>query len=197
MTLAAATLSSEFIKVIDPENAGFVGWPATVADSCVNWGNAYHAYASQATDVSGDALVTANLPLFISTLQASLPAAAVGTAALAANAFDLAFIAYWTAAIFAIGAPPTPAAVCPSIGGTMLWSLEITSLVTAVVPAVLKGLLLPEFAIVDVATTAQEKADSLAQAFHTATTTAIMVLITGLDTTVPIPLPITNLCTIF
>jgi hypothetical protein len=59
----------------------------------------------------------------------------------------------------------------------------------------LKALLEIEFAILQEDGSA--KATALANAFHTATTSAVMVLITGLDTSVPTPLPITNTCTIF
>jgi len=200
MTLVASTLEAELLKLFDSSNPSFSGYPATKDLACSNWGDAYDLYAGAATDVSGDAVVVKNKALFISTLQAQLPSdPSTGTAVAASNAFDAAFIAYWTGASFAIGIPPTPAAVCPSVGGNTIFGVEATSLVSVVTPSVLANLLLPIFTDVSTASTAQDKAQQIASAFHTATTTAVIVLITGLDTTPPPagPLPITNTCTIF
>lgn len=200
MTLVVSTLESELLKLFDANNVNFSGYPSTAAAACSNWGNAYDIYAKAATDVSTDPVAIANKALFVSTLQAQMPAdPTTGTPVAAANAFDAAFVAYWTAATFAIGVPPTPAAVCPSIGGNTIFAVEATSIVSVVTPAVLANLLLPIFSDVATTGTAQTKAQQIAAAFHTATTTAVMVLITGIDTTPPPagPLPITNLCTIF
>jgi hypothetical protein len=198
MTLVVGTLENELLKLFDVNNVNFSGYPATAAAACSNWGNAYDVYAKAATDVSTDSVVLANKALFVSTLLAQMPAdPTTGTPIAAANAFDAAFAAYWTAATFAIGVPPTSAAVCPSIGGTAIFALEATSIVSVVTPAVLANLLLPIFSDVTTTGTAQIKAQQIAAAFHTATMTAVMVVITGTDTTLPVPLPITNTCTIF
>jgi hypothetical protein len=199
MSLDVTVLSSELIKLFDANAAGFVGYPTTKAQVAANWANAYDTYARSAVDTSGDALVTANKAGFITALQSNLPTYTTGTIALGAQAFDLALVAYWTAAIFAIGALPISGSPCPNIGGTTVFSAEISSVVSAVTPSILSGLLLTEFGNITTGTTAQEKADSIAQAFHTATTTAVNVLIIGIDTTPPPagPLPIMNACYVF
>jgi len=195
MALAQATLAEELTKLFDSSDPNFVGYPANLGAAASNWGNAYNTYASTAVDVSGDSLVSANAASFVSALQSGLESSSDATAA--ANAFDAAFVAYWTGAVFSIGFSPTPASACPSVGGTGLWSSEISSVVSAVTASTLTNLLVTEFAILG--GSAASKADSLATAFHSATTTAVFVLITGLDTTpTPAgPLPITNTCTIF
>lgn len=198
MTLVAATLETELLKLFDSQNPAFSGYPATKDLACDNWGNAYDLYASAATDVSTDIVAIKNKALFISTLKAQIPSdPTTGTAAAAANAFDAAFVAYWTGASFVVGVPPTPAAVCPSVGGNTIFGVEATSLVSVVTPSVLANLLLPIFSDVATTGTAQTKAQQIAAAFHTATTTAVTVVITGTDTTVPVPLAVTNTCTIF
>ena len=192
MALDVNTLKSEFLKVIDSTDPGFVGYPATTNQAAINWATAYNTYATAAVDLSSDVLISANFPGFISQLNNGL--IPVGTIATAAAAFEAAFVAYWTGAVFAVGIPPVPIGPCPNIGGTLVFGLEITSVVSAIMPNVLNGLLLGEFGILSADATA--KATSLAAAFHTATTTAVFVTIAGTDTTVPTPLPITNTCNI-
>jgi hypothetical protein len=77
-----------------------------------------------------------------------------------------------------------------------VFSIETTSTVSAVTPLILQNLLVTEFSIL--ASNAVVKADNLATAFHTATTSAVMVIIVGVDTTPSPsgPLPITNLSAI-
>lgn len=189
MTLSASKLESkllDFFKKPDFE-APF--------QAALAWTDAYDSYARDATDASNDLVVVTNRPGFQSALQFTPQ----GSPPTMAQMFDTAFVAYWTGAVFAIGIPPTPAAPCPSIGGNTIFSVEIASLVIAAVPGVLMNLLLPIFAGVTKASTAQQQAQQVASAFHAATTSAVTVLITGLDTTpTPAgPLPITNTCTVF
>jgi hypothetical protein len=192
--LSAATLKNNLLNMFDPGSAGFLGWPATLNQGITNLANAYQAYAATAWDASNDLVATVNIAGFKAALAALVPGS---TIAQAAQAFDNAFVAYWTGAVFAIGIVPTPASPCPSVGGTTLWSIEISSVVSVVTPNILKNLLLAEFAVLSA--DANAKATAIANAFHSATTTAVTVLITGLDTTPPPagPLPITNTCTIF
>jgi len=160
MTLVAATLESELLKLFDSSSASFVGYPTTAIAAANNWANAYDAYAKTAMDMSGDLLVTANKAGFASTLISQLPTdPTVGSYVNAANAFDAAFIIYWTAAIFAF-IPP-----------------EASSIVTVIVPSTLANLLLPTFSDITAAGTAQIKAQQMAAAFHAATTTAVTVTI--------------------
>lgn len=194
MALSQATLKQELLKLFDQDNPAFVGFPVTVADAATNFGNAYQTYAATAQDASGDLVVTTNLPLFISTLAGALPPdPAAGTPSVAAQAFGAAFTAYWTGGIFAIGIPPPT-----GIGGNGIFSVELTSLVTVVNSAALSTPLEVIFTVPPTeAQTADAQADSIATAFHTATTTGVTVLITGLDTTPPPPagagpLPIIN-----
>ena len=200
MALNLATLTADLVKLLDSTSPTFVGYPSDKASAAVNWCNTYHLYAQAATDISLDPVVTANLPGMINILTAQLPDAAGGTIVDAANAFDAAFVAYWTGAVFAIGTPipPAPPPLCPNLfvpPGNGIWALEVTSLVTAVTPGVLAANLQPIFA----AFTADpvSKASDIASAFHDATTTLVFVTIVGTDTmVVPGPQPISNMCTI-
>jgi hypothetical protein len=109
------------------------------------------------------------------------------------------FRGYWTGAIFAVGTPPSPAAACASVGGSGVFGSEITSLVVSVLPNVMFSSLLPVVRSFTRETSADDRAKDIAAAMHRATTTAVIVLITGLDTTPGPsgPLPITNTCRIF
>lgn len=193
--LVEANLATEFLKLVDSSSPTFSGFPATKVDAITNWANAYNTYALQAQDASEDVVSTVNLPAMIATLTAMLPESASGTPDLASAAFDAAFVQYWTGGVFAVGIPPTGVGACPNIGGTLAFSSETSSVVTAVTANILKNLLLDVFASTKDGATA---ATALASAFHTATTSAVIVLITGLDTTpAPTgPLPITNTCSI-
>jgi hypothetical protein len=191
--LVEANLASEFLKLVDSASPSFSGFPSSKADATTNWAQAYNTYALSAQDASEDLVASVSLPGMISTLLAQLPDSATGTPDLAAAAFDSAFVQYWTGAIFAVGIPPTGLGACPNAGGTSVFSSEISSVVTAVTANVLKDLLLPIFNSINDGIVASQL---LATAFHTATTSAVIVLITGLDTTpAPAgPLPITNTC---
>lgn len=165
------------------------------AEAASKWTEAYDSYARDAEDVSRDRVAVVNRPGFQAALQFD---SAAGQAPLMAQLFDTAFVSYWTGAIFAVGIPPTPAALCPSIGGTGIFATEITSTVILAAPGVLQGLLLPIFTAVTKASTAAQQAQQIATAFHTATTTAVTVLITGISTPPPPSgAPITNTCTVF
>ena len=142
MGLSAATLKDEFAKLTDPDNPDFVGHPTTIADAASNWGNAYAVYAASAEDISTDSILTTNLTGFINALIANLPTGETGTIALAANAFELAFVAFWTAATFNVGLLPPN-----GIGGTGTFSAETTSVVSSITADILKNLLEVEFAV--------------------------------------------------
>jgi len=168
---------------------------SSAADAEAKWADAYNSYAMDAEDASGDRPAVTNQGGFLSTLSLVEGATVAG----AAQLFDAAFVTYWTGGVFVVGTPITvPPPGCPSIGGTTIWATEITSLVTVVVPGVLAGLLAPILGSLSDSATPASKANGIAGAFHQATTTAVMVLMTGLDTTPPPvgPLPVTNLCTI-
>jgi hypothetical protein len=191
MSLSTDLLTDEIRKIIDSTHPEFTSLPATAAETASRWTDAYDTYAINATDVSSDALILANKAGFESALLASLPAAEAGSAVGAAQAFENAFIAYWTAATFGVLTIPPPPNDPGSNSG--VFSQETTSIVTTIVPGVLLALLTAEFSIIDFASD-EEKAASLADAFHNATTSAVIVLITGIDTTPSPsgPLPITN-----
>lgn len=193
MTLNKTTLLNELRKFSDETYSGFTAFPKNKTEAKQKWAAAYDLYASAATDVSGDIVSTKNKAGF----QGALLLDDKNTPMKAAQEFENAFVAYWTGAVFAVGIPPTPAAKCPSVGGTTLWSTETTSVVTTITPNTLRSLLLPIFTD-NTQKTALTQLQKIADAFHTATTTAVFVLITGLDTTpTPTgPLPITNTCTI-
>jgi hypothetical protein len=135
MTLSASKLKDELLKVLDSTNIHFVGNSATIIAAANNWANAYDVYAKDATDLSGDAVVLTNKAGFASTLAAQIPPSPnAGSYATTANAFDLAFIAYWTAATFRTGTPPTPTGLCPNTGGNMVFGIEATSAVSVITP---------------------------------------------------------------
>jgi hypothetical protein len=190
------TLKTELLKLFDENDPLFVGWPATVADAATNWGNAYNTYAMAAQDVSGDILATPNLAGFTGTLTGQLATSV--DAVSSSLAFDTAFVAFWTGAIFAVGIPPTPVpilptgAACPNVGGTLTFVTETTSIVSLVAITVLSSLLQPVFSVQY--PDAASAADAISAAFHTATISAVTVLITGVD---PLGAPVTNLCTIY
>lgn len=206
MALNKDTLKTEILKLIDPEDEDFVGYPEDAATAAENWAAAYATYAADAEDASGDALASASESGFADAIESGLagdpeadpPVPGSSTPAQAAAAFGAAFLAFWTGATFAVGTLLDPLTEpCPSVGGTGIWATEATSAVLAAVPAGLITLLTAEFAVNS--DDPDTKADALATAFHTATTTAVTVLISGLDSTPPpaSPIPITNTCTVF
>ncbi len=187
--LNSSALKDAIVALGDPEGGSF-----NPSNPAAAWATIYDDYASNGEDVSGDAMAGGNKPLF----EAALTLANTGSAAQAATEFDNAFVAYWTGVAFGIATPPTPLAPCPSVGGTTLWASELTSAVVAVAPGVLSALLLSIFTD-NTSDDLDAKAQQIADAFHSATTSAVSVLIAGLDTTPPPagPLPITNSCTVF
>lgn len=168
----------------------------TSLDVATAWGDAYDEYARDATDASMDRVAAANKPGFVSAMASFTNQ---GTPPTMAQILDTAFVAYWTGGVFAVGVPPTPAAACPSIGGNTIFGVELTSTVIAAAPGVLQANLLPIFSNVTKEQSIRDQAQKIADAFHAATTSAVTVLIAGLDTTPPPagPLPIMNTCTIF
>jgi hypothetical protein len=194
MALDVNKLKTELLKLIDPNDAHFVGHPTNATDFATNWSNAYDTYAKDAQDVSTDPVIAA--PTHKAAMKARLLTlnVPVGVIATAASTFDQAFADYWTGATFAILVAPTPAAACASVGGTGLWSAEASSVVSAVTAHVLEASMLSLLAIPS--DDPQVKATALANAFHAATTSAVKVTITGTDTTAPPtgPLTITNTC---
>jgi hypothetical protein len=186
MALDKAKLKAELLKILDEEDPGFLGFPDNAADAAANWAAAYDTYAADAEDVSGDAVASVNKAGFESALifaDSNVPAAAAGE-------FDLAFVNFWTGGTFAVGTPPSS-----GVGGNGTFGVELTSAVTVAAPGVLLAALTPIFAENEADQTPDAKAGKLADAFHDATTTAVTVLIAGLDTTPPAsggPLPITN-----
>jgi hypothetical protein len=157
------------------------------------WTNAYHAYASDAEDVSGESPNN----LMPSKFSAPLNFFASRTATIWAQQMEAAFVAYWTGTAFDVGVIPPPVPPCPNVGGTTIFATEATSVVTLVTPGVMFSSILPAALRYDPGVTAQQKAAEFAAAMDVATRSAVFVLITGLDTTtVPMggPLPITNTC---
>ena len=181
--LSKSALKTEILKLIDPEDPLFVGFPADDAAAAANWAGVYDAYASLATDVSTDIVASKNPSGLESAINIGPGDASVG-----ANAFGAGFTAYWTGGVFVIGIPPAS-----GIGGTGLFLSEITSVVLAVVGSGLTSAMEAIFGTNDDAIDAI--ADNLADAFHNATTGDVDVRIDGLDTT-PAgssgPLPIYN-----
>lgn len=193
MALDVNKLKTELLKIIDPNDAHFVGYPTNATDFANNWANAYDTYAQDAQDVSGDVLITAFKTAMATKLMAlNVPAGVIATAA---STFDDALKAYWASAVFAVGIVPTLASACPSVGGTGTWATETSSVGVGFTAGILEASLLSLLAIPS--SDPQVKAPALAAAFHNATTTAVKILITGVDTTAPTPLPITNTCGVF
>lgn len=190
MSLSESILVTEIRKVIDSSHPGFLGF-GSEAEQKTRFTNAYDVYAAQAEDVSGDSVQTVNKAGFEAALVFTVP----GTAVAAATSFVAAFTAYWTAATFAVGLI-NPAPSCPSVGGNLIFGVETTSIASIGVTAGLLAELTAAFS--DTSETGEEKAESIAAAFHSATLSAVLVTIVGLDTTpTPAgPLPITNICTI-
>jgi hypothetical protein len=192
LTLAKSKLKGELVKFMDPNAPGFTGFFTDFGATADAWANAYDLYASDATDASGDAIASKNKAAFKSALQSGL--AASSSAAAAALAFDAAFIAYWTGATFSVGVPPPPAGpgACANAGGTGVMLVEVSSVVTVITPLVLSAALASVFA--SLGTDGDAKATAIADAFDTATKSAVAVLITGTD---PLAVPVLNLCTVF
>ena len=199
MTLSQSVLESELAVLMDPDDVGFVGFPASAAIAAGNFATAYDRYvnntsgfgASQAADTSGDAVVSTNKAGFESALGFAQPGTAAGTAA----EFGAALVAFWSGAAFGIGSIGCLAdgdCACANVGGTGLFSVKASSVVTAIDSASLISALTAELGAASLDGAA--KAAAIAADLHAATVSDVTVLITGLDTTAPTPLPITNTC---
>ena len=155
------------------------------------WASAYDSYARDARDISSEGPLTVNSIGF----RRALNFRASSHASIISAQFEQAFQTYWTGALFQFGVPPPPVPPgCPNIGGNTIFGVELSSLVTLVTPGVMFGQIYPEFLTASRSDTIEARASAIAAAMHRATTTAVLVLITGVDTTVPTPLPITNIC---
>ncbi len=192
--LSQTILENEFSKLMDPNDLLFIGHPATKAGAATNFAAAYDTYAQDAEDASGDTFLLAPVA---SNFEDALTFNTNTPADMAAE-FGAAFLAYWSGVTFSIGSLLNPTTEpCPSVGGTGVWSVEITSVITAITNTGLIAQLTSEFTTLSI--DGATKAVDIAAIFHTATTIEVLALISGLDTT-PTPsgpLPITNICTIF
>lgn len=155
--------------------------------------DAYHAYAREAMDVSGDAPINLQSQKFKACLAFDISM----TSAEFSAQLDQAFLAYWAGVTFQTLIPPSVGAACPSVGGTGIFSLELTAQVVQVTVGAMRAALLPVLAVSG--RSAQSKALQVAIAMHYATRTAITVKIVGQDTTPPPtgPMSIINLCGVF
>jgi len=157
------------------------------------WATIYHDYAREGEDVSGEPAINLSKSKFSRPLNLKQSQ----TAQQFCRQLDQAFVSYWTGVTFATAVVPSPPLACPNIGGTGVFSVEISSVVTVVAKGVLYGALIP--IVSSLGGAASTKAAQFAEAFDSATKTAVTVLITGQDTTPPPagPLAITNVCTVF
>lgn len=166
---------------------------ATATEAEARWARAYHVYASEAEDVSGDALVSSDPAGF----RRRLRFAAAGSAEAWARQLDDAVVAYWTGATFGTGSLIVGLGdPCPNTGaGTLEFDSETSSEVVEVVSGVVARYLRP---ILRPSVSSRDTLGRLATALHMATLEAVRVEIVGLDTTVPPagPLPVANTCAI-
>jgi len=210
MALDLKILTQEIKKVLDPETSG-LGFPKNKVQVADRWANAYDIYAKDAEDLSGDKLIdTGNKAKFRIATLAALPSVSlsanteeIDTSVQMANALAKGFVAYWTKATFGIGklVPGIGTGECPNAGGNKIFGIELISIVSVVENQILlsgKGSengLKAEFKVLS-GNNIQAKAQAFATAFHNATIAEVKVLISGTDTTVSGPLPISNTCTI-
>lgn len=188
MALSQSKLEQSLLKLFaNPDSI------SSQQDAEQKWADAYDSYAKDAVDTSNDPVAVTNFAGLRGAFQFNNQQSAPAFAA----QLDTGFVAYWTGAVFSIGTPPLPTK-CPNVGGTGLFATEITSTVITATPGVVLGSLLPVITSFSDTTTAEQKAKEISTVLHAATTSAILVLITGIDTTPPPsgPLPITNTCTI-
>lgn len=185
MSLSQAALKQAILDYVQPADDKPEHFPGDMTVSAQRWAQAYDTYASAAVDASGDPVVSKAPAGFQSALAAL--SGPVGSASAAALAFDNAFRAYWTGAVFAVGTPPPG-----GVGGDGIFATELTSVVSAVAPGVLQASLEAVFAVPS--SDRDLVAGAIAAAMHAATTSAVTVVIAGMDTTPSPagPLPITN-----
>jgi hypothetical protein len=196
MALSVATLTAELRKIMDPAYEGF-SYPTSRAAAISRWTSAYDTYAQEAVDASGDEVSAANAAGFSAAITSGWIDA--WTYEEAASAFRDAFIAYWTGATFAVGSliGGTGTVGCQNQGtGNRIFGVEYTSVVSNVNDAALYAALLNELSILRV--DGAVKAQAIAEIFHAATISGVLVQISGLDTTPPPinPQPVTNVCVI-
>lgn len=151
----------------------------------------YHTYAQDAEDVSGERPTN----LVSTKFRTPLNFVRSRRAQDFASQIEAAFVAYWTGAVFPVLVIPPPTPPCPNVGGTTIFSQETTSVVASVTPRAMFSAILP--IVSSWRGTAQVKARQLADAMDSVTKSAVTVLITGLDTSSPTPVAITNTCTVF
>lgn len=187
MTLNPSRLASSILDIFT-NKAGI----NSVEEFERSWAAAYDDYAREAEDVSGERPLTVNAPGF----RQSLNFRSSRHPSIIAAQFEAGFRAYWTGAVFVFGVPPPPVPPCPNVGGNTIFGIELSSVVSAVTPGVMFSQIFPEFSMAFRGDTIASRASAIAAAMHRATTTAVLVLISGTDTTPPIagPLPIVNLC---
>lgn len=195
MALTLAALKAEILKLIDPENPGFVGYTNSYAVAAANWATAFDNWASNAEDDSGDNPAVVFKALFQTALLSAW--ASSTTKEDGAQSFADAVNDYWTGGIFSVGSlVPGTGNNCANVGaGTRVFATEATSVVTSVTTAAIYVLLLGEFT--QYRTSMDAKAQALAEAFYNPITVGgVFVTITGIDTTPPPagPLPVTNVC---
>lgn len=195
MAYSRSSMLTEMRKFMDINHGSFEGFPSSPSDFAAKMKTAYNAAATVAEDISTDVPAAVNDSSFESTL------AGLGnneSASGAASTWGDAFVGYWTAVAFNVGALVAgTGSPCPNAGGNGIFGVETTSLVTSALKTTLQGLLTTEFG--SNSGDSDAKMNALADHFETATKADITVLITGLDTTpTPTgPLPITNTCTVF
>ncbi|MCG8433498.1 MAG: hypothetical protein MJA83_05660 [Gammaproteobacteria bacterium] len=203
MAFDKATMISEMKQFMSKDDPSFTGFPTDENDFASKMSAAYDAAGGASEDTSTDAVLTKNPTGMETALQSVVSG---NTAAQGASAFGTGFSSYWTGATFAIGTVPTGATpctggspACPNVGGNTIFASEITSVVTAVVPAPIIAALTTEFGIIE-ENDADAKIDAIADHLEAATQADVTVLISGLDTTPPPsggPMPITNTCCVF
>lgn len=189
MSLSRNKLERELLRIFTRPNV-----VKTIEHARRLWWEAFDVYARDAEDVSGDSVLTVNSYRFLKGLRFS----SINNYLQSANEFDDAFRAYWQGATFNVGQLiVTPPSTCPNVGGNGVWASETASVVSQVRRGALAGRLVPIFASQSQVANAQRAAAEIAQAFHATTTRDVLVTITGLDTSAPTPVVISNTCTVF
>lgn len=189
MSLSRVNLQRELLRIFTrPEIVN------TVENARRLWWEVYDVYARDAEDVSGDNVAIVNSSGFLKGLRFSFQ----NNYLQAAYELDDAFRAYWRGATFNVGSLilGTPSG-CQNIGGNGVWASEAASVVSSVRRRGLADRLVPVFRRQSEGANVERAAADIAGALHAATTQDVNVTITGLDTTIPTPVSISNICTIF
>lgn len=180
MALSATTLLHN-LTAIGPQTS-----PAGAASA---WRDAFFAYVRTAQDVSGDPLISGNLPGFYLAILSLFGRNDVSPDD-AAKAFGQAFVTYWTGATFSVAIPVAPGTKGTVGAGTQVFMQETSSIAASASPVTLVSQLTDAFATPS--GTADDAMGRIAEALHRACTSDVSVLITGIDTTPTGPLPVTN-----